>query len=195
MLHKSLELSIEIKNMIEACVNSGTVSLLERDLIKDKIRNLYDVLIKDTGVCCQDVVCKKTDEAIETVQTEEENEKPSVVTTDYEEEDNLNEIISNEEPTIQNEELFMKDVLNKKDSPPQFFYYGDLSPDITQEQLQEICLELFDGNVDNTGNFLTQIESFDDLDKAVLYIQDRMPEKLNTNSVAIIANALINKFM
>ncbi len=178
MVTKILEQIEQISQTFLSYKHSGTMSAVERDLIQDKLRRLYEETLDDTFIssvaACPTPVSTNVPESVSVSEKVSENK--------------ISSLPEKEEVEGKECELYESVVAESG-----YRYDGALSTYIGHSDLQTVLSDLFGSDTAYANRFLHQLDEFTDLDQAILYIQETIPEKLNSPSVAILADALTSK--
>ena len=174
MVTKILEQIERISQMYLSYKHSGTMSVVDRDLIQDKLRRLYEETLDDAFISSA-AACETSVSANVSV-----SEKISAT----------EEPVREEKEEVEGKECELYDSGSAESG---YSYDGALSTYIGRSDLQTVFADLFGSDTAYANRFFRQLDEFTDLDQAILYIQETIPDKLNSPSVAILADALTSK--
>ena len=177
MVTKILEQIEQISQMLQSYKQGGTMSAIERDLIQDKLRGLYEITLGNY-IASDTVHSNSSSESI--------LKSPEEGNVNQEKE----EVIIEEREEIESRDCELYDPAI---ADPGYSYDGALSTYMSQSELQSVFTDLFGSDAAYANCFLKQLDEFTDLDQAILYIQETIPEKLNSPSVTVLADALTSK--
>ncbi|MFI3321724.1 MAG: hypothetical protein R3Y50_04295 [Rikenellaceae bacterium] len=204
----------DLHDFMLRCADSGSMSLIEKDIILQDLRSIYVACSKiEPFSSCEDATFDDENDDLAIVHTpiimdenglnvESENGENQIIENCSEKDgfESVNEHINeqnNEIEQVQNFEQTEEQIeqqVEEKIAPEieePIIEVEDLGKfAITHEQRELYSIELFDGDSQAYNNFIGELEHYDDFNEAVMYIYDTLPDKHATESIAQLTDKI-----